>query len=99
MSTETFCTQTPSGVLVQGEARGHKNVELHVMGDVTVTVDKMFGPLIFMPLRVTASTSTCEWIVERQGGPDDEWTEVARVPGQLDSDFPDDPPSPTEVTP
>lgn len=60
------------------------------MGDDPLKIDKMFGPLIFMPLRVTASIETCEWVIERLSGEDDEWHEVARIPGQLAKDFDED---------
>jgi hypothetical protein len=55
--------------------------------DQPVIIDKMFGPLIFAKLRVTAHFETCEWIVERQRIDSCEWVEVARIPGQFDHEY------------
>lgn len=54
----------------------------------TVTIEKMYGPLVFWNIRVAAAFATCEWVIERLYGPgNDDWREVARIPGQLESDF------------
>jgi hypothetical protein len=56
--------------------------------DEVLTIDKMYGPLVFWDIRVRAESATCEWVVERLYGPGtDDWREVARIPGQLKSDF------------
>jgi hypothetical protein len=34
-----------------------------------------------------ARPESCEWIIEREFGPQGEWREVARIPGQLEEDF------------
>jgi hypothetical protein len=77
-------------LLLQGEVEIDRR-EIHVMGDDPIVIDKMFGPLAFWPVRITASIETCEWVIERMFGPEGEWREVARVPGQLEEDYlPDD---------
>lgn len=53
----------------------------------TIEIDKMYGPLVFWSIRVTADRETVEWVVEREFGPEGEWSEVTRIPGQLVSDF------------
>ena len=77
--------------ILQGEVDGDRR-EIWIGADdpVTFTVEKMFGPLIFWSVRVTPDFESCEWIIEREFGPGSEWREVARVPGQLESDFTDD---------
>jgi hypothetical protein len=50
-----------------------------------VEIDKMYGPLIFANLRITADADSGDWIIERMCG--DEWNEYARIPGQLEEDF------------
>lgn len=62
---------------------------VEIMGDETVEIDKMYGPLVFWGIRVTPRIDTCEWVVEREYGPEGEWREVCRIPGQLESDFAD----------
>jgi hypothetical protein len=85
-----FCVSEDNVRLVQGEAPdGDGGVTIFVGCDQLVVVDKMFGPLVFMPIRVRADFDLGEWIIEREFGPDAEWREVARIPGQLDSDFSD----------
>lgn len=85
-----FCVKGEGGEpVLQGEAEYGKAV-IHINGGDVVTIDKMFGPLIYFPIRVTADNENCEWIIERLFGNDVGWREVARIPGQLDSDFRDD---------
>lgn len=55
--------------------------------DQPVIIDKMFGPLIFTELRVTADYRTCEFVIERCRIDSGEWLEVARIPGQLDEEY------------
>lgn len=63
------------------------SLTVQIAGNRTVTVDKLYGPLILWPIRVTPSVDTCEWIIEREYGPHGEYREVIRIPGQLDGDF------------
>jgi hypothetical protein len=81
-----FCISDAEGPLVQGEATRDRR-EIHIMGDDPVVIDKMFGPLIFFPIRVTADIDSGEWVVERQSGKDNEWHEEARIAGQRKEDF------------
>lgn len=63
---------------------------VEIAANEPVTVRKEYGPLIFIDVRVTADFASGEWIIERNDAADgDGWREVARVPGQLDSDFTD----------
>jgi hypothetical protein len=55
-----------------------------------ITIDKLFGPLIFCDIRVTAEFATNEWVIERKRMDSGEWSVVARVPGQLEDEFKDD---------
>ena len=56
----------------------------------TVEIDKLFGPTIFMNLRITASIER-GWVIERETQNEEgllhyvEWT---TIPAQLDIDFP-----------
>lgn len=67
---------------------GHPD-EAVEMGCETIKLDKLYGPLVFMSIRITASFENCEWIIERLYGEND-WRVEARIPGQTDDDFPDD---------
>lgn len=84
-----FCISDNGRPMIQGEVTDRRR-EIHVMAGQALTIDKMFGPLIFMPLRVTADAKSGDWIVERMSGPREEWREVARIPGQLPEDFEDE---------
>ncbi len=64
----------------------------------SVTVDKMFGPLIFTNVRVTPDFQSCEWVIERERIDSGEWLEVARVPGQLDEEYDETHPNHRERT-
>lgn len=82
-----FCIRGPDQMpLLQGEVRDDRR-EIHIGGDQAIVLEKMFGPLIFWSLRITADIKSGEWIIERQIGPEGTWCEWARVPGQLDTDF------------
>lgn len=91
LSTESgyFSISHDGTSVLQGEVREKGKAEVHVSAGDTVTIDKMFGPLIFWSIRVTPDFGSCEWVVEREFGPHGEWYEVVRIPGQLDSDFGD----------
>lgn len=85
-----FCVKDDDGPLLQGEVTRDRK-EIHISADDPIEVTKMFGPLIFWSIRVTADLESCEWVIERNFGPEGEWREVHRIPGQLDSDFTDGP--------
>ena len=68
-----------------------KHIEV---GYESVVIKKMFGPLVFHDLRITASPSECVWKIERSTGFTDkdgnswtEWVEWVQIPGQIDQDF------------
>lgn len=76
--------------MLHAKIRGPHDVEVQVGGHGgAVAIDKLYGPLIFWPIRVTLDLDACEWVIERHYGPEGEWLEAARIPGQLDSDFTD----------
>ena len=60
------------------------------LGYETVRLDKIFGPLIFMDLRIRADAESCEWVIEQQCLIHDkegnfvctDWKERARIEGQ-----------------
>jgi hypothetical protein len=74
--------------LLDAELHGEGRVTVQIGIDGCVEVDKLYGPLIFASVRVRPDFESCEWVIEREHGtvPGD-WREVARVPGQLESDF------------
>ena len=50
-----------------------------------LTIDKLFGPTVYADLRISCDSNACEWVIERESR--GVWSEVARIPGQLESDF------------
>ena len=55
------------------------------MGYSKITLDKLFGALIFCNLRIYADSKTCEWIIEREVIDEESnisWEEVYRIDGQ-----------------
>jgi hypothetical protein len=67
-----------------------KEVEV---GYESVTIKKMFGPLIFANLKITAIPETCSWKIERETmiptGKEEEpfdavWLEICSISAQLD---------------
>jgi hypothetical protein len=64
------------------------------VGYQSVIIDKLFGPMIFANLRITADPKTNTWLIEREtifqtagGGSHHEWIEWVRIPGQLEREF------------
>jgi len=43
-----------------------KRNEVNIGSDDTVIINKLYGPTIFCNLRITARTSDCKWVIERQ---------------------------------
>ena len=69
---------------------GPHDVEVQVGGHGgSVTIDKLYGPMVFWPIRITLDIDACEYVIERNMGPQGEWTEWTRIPGQLEEDFSD----------
>lgn len=75
--------------MLHAEVNGPMDTTVQIGYDGRVEIDKMYGPTIFWSVRVSCDLATCEWVIERCFGPEGEWREVHRVPGQLDSDFTD----------
>lgn len=85
-------------IYVNGEKReAMLHAEIHGPMDVTVQVgptsrveiDKLYGPLVFWPIRVWLDIDSCEWVIEREMGSGG-WREVARIPGQMAEDYAED---------
>jgi hypothetical protein len=74
---------------LHAQINGEHDVEIQVGVRARVMIDKLYGPLVFWPIRVSMDFDTCEWVIERQFGPEGVWREAVRIPGQLDSDFSD----------
>ena len=64
--------------------RTEKRVEI---GTECVVIDKVFGPTIFVDLRITPDIERAEWLIERATGPEGIYVEWCRIPGQMDLDF------------
>lgn len=74
--------------LLHALVKGPRHVSIQVGTTNIVEIDKMYGPLVFVPIRIRMDFDECEWIVERSNG-GASWREVVRFPGQLPSDFVD----------
>jgi hypothetical protein len=72
------------------QIKGPNDVDVQIGADGKVTVDKLYGPMVFWPIRVSLDLDACEWVIEREYGPQGEWREATRIPGQLEEDFSDD---------
>lgn len=84
--------------LLHAQIKGPQQAQIHIHTGACIEIVKMYGPLVFMDIRVTLDFQTCEWVIER-ADKGNEWREVARIPGQLESDFHDyEPPPPRDPT-
>lgn len=63
-----------------------KEIPIEV-GYQSVVINKMFGPLIFSSLRITADPKTNTWVVEREIIKTGDWVEWVSIPGQIDIEF------------
>lgn len=65
-----------------------------------VIIEKLYGPTVFMDLKITLDRNKCEWVIERRTilpcpDPEDQentthwqkWVEWCRIPGQFDWEF------------
>jgi hypothetical protein len=64
-----------------------ETIHVDICGDQPVEIDKLFGPLIFANLRVTADVKSNEWIIERQHIGTGEWSYITAIPGQIPGEF------------
>lgn len=79
-----------------------ERIEVQMGSHNIVEIDKLFGPAIFAGLRIYCSTTSCEWVIERQVyipgdySKDDQetsrelWVEWCRIPAQYKWEFHDD---------
>lgn len=67
-------------------------VTVEVRGDQPVIINKLYGPLIFANLRITADTKTGNWIIEREWIKTGEYSSSFHViiPGQIAEEFTQD---------
>jgi hypothetical protein len=63
-------------------------IEVEVGGHHYVDIEKVFGPLVMATIRIVPDTKNCEWVIFRENMWSGEWSEVCRIPGQQDDDFP-----------
>jgi len=69
-----------------------KDIVLEV-GYQTITIDKLFGPLVFCNLRIKADPQSGNWIIEREKitlndeGSETTWESVASFNGQESIEF------------
>lgn len=75
---------------LHAQIKSETEVEIQVGVKDIVEIEKLYGPLVFQSIRVKLDLDTCEWIIERQDA-GITWREVARIPGQLETDFPNCP--------
>lgn len=70
---------------------GPHDVEVQVGVGGRTVIDKLYGPLVFWPIRISLDAVSCEYVIEREMGPQGVWKEWTRIPGQLVEDFSDAP--------
>ena len=63
------------------------NKEVEIGSGQSVTIDKLFGPMIFANLRVTANTERGEWVIEREWIGSGRYIEWCSIPAQIDEEF------------
>lgn len=81
-------SERPSVNLLQTKTNEVDDEQLICMSCATpVVLSKLFGPLIFADIRIRADAETCQWVIERQNIKTNEWTECARIEGQIDGEF------------
>lgn len=83
---QVFIHDTENNPLLHAKIKGPHHAEIQVHTEAIIEINKLYGPLIFMPIRVRLDFDACEWIIER-GDMDNEWHEVGRFPGQIPGDF------------
>ena len=75
-----------------------KELTLNICGDHTVYLDKLYGPLIFCGVRITADIESGNWIIEREVIKQDDagndipnvWEKVCEFDGQESIHFRDE---------
>lgn len=82
-------------ILKRRALKMNKEIKVEIGGQ-SVIIQKLFGPMIFMELRITAVTENCTWKIERltlmpthdeQQPQEHIWIEFCRIPGQFDWEF------------
>lgn len=76
-------------VMADVENMKENEVTVNVGPSDLVKIQKMYGPTVFADIKIAIDLERCEWVVYRRYGYEDVrlWVEVARIPGQLDTDF------------
>lgn len=75
----------------------YKESDIEVeIGYEIVSIKKIFGPMIFMDIRITPNPKDCTWKIERKtlfptGNPEcpqeERWVEFCSIPGQFEWEF------------
>lgn len=55
----------------------------------TVSIDKLFGPTIFSPIRITADLNRQCWVIERMWINTGTYIEWCTIPNQFEEEFQD----------
>jgi hypothetical protein len=72
---------------VEVQINGTDPATINIGCNQPIKIDKMFGPTIFMSLRITADMQQ-GWVIERATGIEHEYVEWCIIPAQLPIDFP-----------
>lgn len=80
----------PEIILHPTETNGVDDEQLIQFGHMPIILQKMFGPTVFCDLRIRPELESCDWVIERKNVATSEWSEVIRIPGQIESEFADE---------
>ena len=69
------------GILMREEEFEDINVHVGIMN--RVRIEKLFGPMAMLDIRISIDYETVAWIIERQDTAG-VWTEVARIDGNFE---------------
>lgn len=86
---QIYITDSEGRQVLHAEVDGFMDTTVQIGHDGRVTIDKLYGPLVFWPIRISLDVEACEYVIERSMGPMGEWKEWTRIPGQLKEDFTD----------
>lgn len=67
----------------------YETKKIEIGSQHNVVIDKMFGPTIFTPLRITPDLDR-GWIIERLWFSSGDWIEWCVIPAQIDQEFTED---------
>ena len=73
-------------------------INVEIAANQHVVIEKMYGPMIFADLRITADSRRECWVIERLWIKTNEWVEWLTIPAQIDQEFDDPDADPGEET-